>query len=239
MQGTMRRRWIIVALVAVVTIAAGCQLLSSSGLYTARTMIAFTVPTGAALDEGGSAEPGIITFAATVAGDVDQNTTRVRYSDADARPYGVGVRKGVFVGVPDVGGQWSVSYRSAEVAIDIVGPTREWVRQQQKLAIDRVFAAADAQQKAIGIGVDARVQYEVEPLSMDIERVAPGRGVQLLALIALGTAGTILSWLLLTWGNDRGTSSRRRSRGPAGIDHVNARPARVRTVRATERAANI
>ncbi|WCD92913.1 hypothetical protein [Microbacterium sp. nov. GSS16] len=239
MQGMLRRRWIIVALIAVATIAASWQLLSSSGVYTTRTTIAFTLPTGAALDEGGSAEPGIITFAATVASEADQNITRVRYSDADARPYGIGVREGVFVGVPDVGGQWSVSYRLAEVAIDIVGTTREWVREQQELTIDRVFAAADAQQKAIGIDVDARVQYEVEPLSMDIEHVAPSPGMQLLALIALGAAGAILSGLVLTWRYDRGSDVPHRGQGRAGIDQLRARRSVVRTVRATEGAANV
>ena len=239
MQGTLRRRWLIVALIAAATIVAGWQLLSSSGLYTTRTMIAFTVPTGAALDEGGSTEPGIITFAATVASEVDQNTARVRYSDADAHPYGIGVRQGVFVGVPDVGGQWSVSYRIAEVAIDIVGPTRDWVRQQQQLTVERVFAAADAQQKAIGIDTDARVQYEVEPLSLDIEQVAPSRAAQLLALLALGAAGAILSGLVLTWRSDRGRirgslgSTRRRPRA----DHVGTRRSTARTERAMEGAA--
>jgi hypothetical protein len=145
----------------------------------------------------------------------------------------------VFVGVPDVGGQWSVSYRIAEVAIDIVGPTRDWVRQQQQLAVDRVFAAADAQQKAIGIDADARVQYEVEPLSLDIEHVAPDRGAQLLALAAVGAAGAILSGLVLTWRNDgsrahrRDDSVRRRPR----VDFMGARRPMARTARATERAA--
>ncbi|MGX1793225.1 hypothetical protein ACWIDW_09845 [Microbacterium sp. NPDC055312] len=238
MKGTPRRRWIIVVLIAVGTVAAGWQLLSSSGLYTSRTMIAFTLPTGTALDEGGSVEPGIITFAATVASEVDQNTTRVRYSNADARPYGIGVRQGVFVGVPDVGGQWSVSYRTAEVVIDVVGPTDDWVRQQQTLAIDRVFAAADAQQQAIGIDADARVQYEVEPLSMDIEHVAPSRGAQLLALGALSAAGAILIGLVVAWRGDR--SAEHRSAEHRSTEHRRAqhRSTGYRSI-STERAANV
>jgi hypothetical protein len=145
------------------------------------------------LTDDGSTEPGIITFAATVATEADQNGASPRYADADARAFGAGVRQGVFIGVPDVGGQWAVVYRRAVIDVDVVGPTKQWVQEQQKAALDRVITAADVQQDAIGIAAEARLLYTIEPFTDDIEYVAPGGSSQVIALGALAVAGLMVA----------------------------------------------
>lgn len=200
---TLRRGWAIVVVVLIATTGAAAFLMFTSGVYTTRTTIAFTLPDGADLTDDGSAEPGIITFAATVASEVDDNVVRPRYADADARAYGVGVRQGVFVGVPDVGGQWTVVHQRAVITIEVIGPTHQWVKEQQETTIARVFAAADAQQQAIGIPESARLLYTVEALSEEIEHVVPSRSSQIIALAALAVAGAMVAVFAAAWWDRR------------------------------------
>lgn len=190
---TLRRGWAIVLLVVLATGALGAHLLMSTGVYTSRIEVAFTLPDSVDLTDDGSTEPGIITFAATVAQEANGRIASPRYADADARAYGAGVRQGVFIRVPDVGGQWTVAYRRAVVDIDVVGPSEQWVHEQQDEALERVLSAADAQQDAIGIASSSRLIYSVEPFSDQIEHVAPGRTTEVIALAALAMAGLMVA----------------------------------------------
>ncbi len=214
----LRRGWAIVIIMLVATVTAAVFLLSTSGVYTTRTLIAFTLPDGTDLTDDGSSEPGIITFAATVAGEVAGNVERPQYSDADARAYGIGVRQGVFVGVPDVGGQWNVVYRRAEVTVEVVGPTYEWVEKMRDSTVARVFDAADAQQEAIGIPEASHLVYTVEPLSEQIEHIVPSRSSQIIALAALAVAGAMVAVFTAAWWDRR----HRRHRFTAARSHRSA-----------------
>jgi hypothetical protein len=187
------RYWWLTLTVFVLTGALAVSLFASAGAFTSRTVVSFTLPSAAALDTGGSSEAGVITLAAAVAREVDDPTLRPRYSDPDARAFGAGIRRGVLVGLPDSGGQWTVSYDRADIYIDVVGPTREWVARQQQDAIDRIRQVATAQQDAIGLAPSSRVTITVQPLTTDIEGIVPSRSLRILAGTALFTAALVVS----------------------------------------------
>lgn len=187
------RRWYLTALVVLVVGAFGGYLFATSGVYTTRTVVSFLLPEAAPLQQDGSREEGIIAFAASVAADVDPHTTSVRYASADAMAYGAGVREGTFVSLPDGGGQWSVSYIRADIDIQIVGATHEEVARAQTQMIADVIATADTQQDAIGVPDSSRVVYQVQPLSLAIEHVQPGRSLHALTILALTLVAIIVS----------------------------------------------
>lgn len=192
------RQWGVLLAVLGAGVVASALLVSTAGLYTTRTLITFSLPGAAVLDATPSEEPGIISFAVVVADTADLNDRPLHYAGADARPYGIGVRQGVFITVPDAGGQWSVWHRTATVAIDVVGPSLQWVEMEQQAAILRVERVAAAQQRMIGVPVQFRVVPNVEELSAHVEHVYPSPLSVVLALAALGGATALVAYALMT-----------------------------------------
>ncbi|QEO15037.1 hypothetical protein FLP10_11880 [Agromyces intestinalis] len=216
------RRWYVLAVVFAVAISGFVWLDRSGGSYVSKPIVAFMLPGGVALrpDNGIDAE-GVIGFAATIAEAVNNGRPIDRYAAEDAPAYGAGVREGVRIGVPNVGGQWGMSFTRAEIAVSIVGRTEEWVKARQREVLGRILTTADREQAMRGAAPDAHIDTFVMPLSTSIEHVQSSTRDRLLALGAILAAALITGgWLAVLL--DRGLRRFRRPnradadlRGPA------------------------
>jgi hypothetical protein len=195
--GSVLRRWYVLVFVVGLALAAFALLLRGGGVYVAQPIIEFRLPGSDAVSAvNGVENDTVIAFAVTVAQSVNNGHAVVKYASDDAPPYGAGVRQGVTIAVPNVGGQWNVSYTRAQIAVTVVGATAQWVHATEDALLDRVVAASTALQQRENVPDSGRIESTVLPLSTDVQYISASRTQQALAASALIIAGLVTgSWL--------------------------------------------
>lgn len=191
------RRWYVVLLVLVVGAVGAVFLQRDGGSYATRTSVVFTLPGQAALlPENGATDERVIAFAAAVAQELNGGEPAPAYATADAPSYGAGVREGVWVGLPNYGGQWVQSFGLAQIEIQIVDRTEEAVRVTQHELLQRVTEIAASRQEQSGVAESELIRTSVVPLTARIDHIEASRSATLLAFAAIGSATLIVSlWL--------------------------------------------
>jgi hypothetical protein len=171
-------------------------LANDGGVFTTRTSIIFLYPNASQLDHhNGVGDRSIVSFAATIAQEVNQGEAPIAYAAGSAPYYGAGIRQGVLVGLPNSGNQWLAMYPKAQIDIQIVGPSSAWVGARQTDLVNDVLRLADEQQADVGIPAARRIVATVDPLTLQIDRVTPNHMAQLLAGCAmLGAAVLVGGW---------------------------------------------
>jgi len=188
------RRWYVPLVVLVAAAAITTQLVKSGGLYSTRTVV-MLVNKAAIGPDNGSGNDNIIAFAGAVANDVNNGRPVVRYAHENAPLYGAGISQGVFVGLRDDGGQWMTSFTRAELEIEIVGPTRDYVASIQQELLSKVSTRVRELQGPAYNDPDSRIRTQVVPLTLAIDHVSAS-GSQLVIAVAsmLAAAMIVGSW---------------------------------------------
>lgn len=184
----MLRLWY---LCLVILAAAGCLAWTfdkNSGCYTTHTVVTFT-RSAASRVQGGTNDPSVISFAGAIVDEINNGHSTPLYGWATAPIYGAGMRQGISVSLPNSAGQWSFAIATAEIDIQIVGPTEDWVQRQQRSVLANIAAATKAQPRATS--TSGHIAARIEPLSNQIQHVQPSRSIRMMALAALGLAGVI------------------------------------------------
>jgi hypothetical protein len=220
------RRWYVPLVVLVAAAAITTQLVKSGGLYSTRTVVMLVnsrplpvypprppgSPQVAIGPDNGSENDNIIAFAGAVANDVNNGRPVVRYAQDDAPLYGAGISQGVFVGLPDDGGQWMTSFTRAELEIEIVGPTHDYVASMQQELLLKVSTRVRELQGPAYDNPDSRILTQVVSPSLEIDHVSASGSQLVMAVASMLTAALIVG----SWGTVRldallrGRSARRK-----------------------------
>jgi hypothetical protein len=218
----IRRRWYVVIVTLLVAAVAWGALYRDGGTYTTKTIVAFLVPATTTLSpDNGSNDDSVIAFARSVAAQVNVGRNPVSYSMDTVPYYGAGLRQAVLVDVPNAGNQWYDSFNRAEIDIQIVGRTEQWVKTQQTMFVNKVRAVSEAQQAGLVSDHKLDITTSVVPITQDITYVGPTRSAQIMALTALFFAAVLVGgWAAVTL--DRRISRKRSAPRP-----VARRPARL------------
>jgi hypothetical protein len=195
----MVRRWYVVVLALIVAVAGNYLLQRSEGVYATETVVSFILPDETRLSpNSGLDDASVIAFAGVVARAVNSGKTPAIYSIYNAPLYGAGVRQGVVVSLPNAGNQFATSYQRAEVVLQIVGPTEQWVAQKQSQLLAEVVAISDAQQASV-TPATSRIRASPAAPTMKISHVVPSRSTAIAALVALLVAAVLVGgWAAVT-----------------------------------------
>jgi hypothetical protein len=207
----MLRRWYItlgvLACAALVTVL----LARDGGVYTTNTVVTFTRSSTTSLSPyNGSDDSSVVAFAGAVVNTINNGSPPAPYSTKDAPYYGAGVREGIRVNLADEGNQWVSTFSRADVEIQIVGRSMDWVESKQEQMIGLVLSFADAEQAGLQIPAEDRIVAKVAPLTTQIDFVYPS----LLNQAAAAGAMFVVALILGAWGSvtlDRLVSRRRAS----------------------------
>lgn len=218
----MLRHWYIplglLACAALVTV----MLVRDGGIYTTSTVVSLMRPDSTSLSpSNGTNDTSVIAFAGSVVLETNNGHPPAGYSMQDAPYYGAGIREGVLVELANSGNQWASTFDKAEVQIQIVGRTRDWVESRQKEAVGKVLRIVESRQSAVAVAPQNRIVASVVPLTAQIEYISASRSSQL----AAGTAMLAVAIILGAWGSvivDR-LPSRRRSTANAKVPHSSDR----------------
>lgn len=217
------RRWYVSAAVLILVVAAFFTWHRVGGVWVATPVITFLRPGAQILEpENGLKDESIIGFASTVATQINQGHAPESFAADDAPLYGAGLRQGIRVSVPNIGGQWSTSYSDAEIIIQVVGTDRAWVESTERSLLRDVDLYAAAAQKEAGTSSKFQIVTSVMPLSTQLSHVVSGKQTTVEALGALLFAGLLVG----CWGSislDEALRRRGVARRPDGA--AAARPA--------------
>jgi hypothetical protein len=215
--GVILRRWYVLLLVGVLAAVGGFALHRTAGVYATRTIVSFMFPNKTSLSpNSGIDDASVIAFAGVVAKEVNDGQPPPSYSTDDAPFYGAGVRQGVLVTLLNAGNQWANSYQRAQIELQIVGPTKEWVAQTQSDLLTKITQAAEAEQISMTTKTGL-ITTSVVPMTLQIFHVMPSRSGEVGALAALGAAALIVGiWAAVSTDRVlRPTVRRRARRDPA------------------------
>lgn len=190
---TMLRRWYVVVVVVLCAGCFGIYWMKDGGCYSAATTVSFTLPRRQTLlPESGRNDENVIAFAGAVAMEINRGRRPASYASNDAPLYGVGVRQGVLVAMPNLGGQWSAMYSRADIEIQIVGRSREWVESTQQETIKKVFEVTKNRQSSAYTSPQTYITANIIPLTTGVQHVSVGRASQMLAFAALFFAALLV-----------------------------------------------
>lgn len=190
----MGRRWYAPLLILAAGILLVMMFARDSGIYTTKTVVTFLLPSATSLSpHNGSSDTSIIAFARAVAAEVNNGNTPAGYSSDDGPYYGAGIRQGVLIDVPNDGNQWYASYTRAEVDVQIVGRTEQWVAERQSQLVSRIVTSAHRLQQQLVTDPDAYINVSVVPLTLNIVKVTPTRSEQIGAIAAMALAVLLVS----------------------------------------------
>ena len=208
----MLRRWYVVAVALILSVVGGYLLQRGGGLYTTETVVSFLLPDKTSLSlNSGLDDASVIAFAGAVAREVNGGRAPASFSTDDAPLYGAGLREGVVVSLPNAGNQWSTSYLRAELVLRIVGPSEQWVSQQQRDLLAKVVEVSDAQQSSVTFQ-DSRIKVASVPLTKQIFHVLPSRTAVISAYVALMVVALMVGgWVAVALER----VSRTRKKGPS------------------------
>jgi hypothetical protein len=196
---TMLRRWYVPLVVVLVAAGFTSILVPDSGLYSTRTVVyfAYIQPNMVSIGpSNGTEDEGLIAFAGAVAAEINNGRPVARYAWDEAPLYGAGMRQGILVALADVGGQWMTSYNRAEIVIQIVGQSYDWVQATQQSLLERVSDRAQALQGPNFNDPKRRVSAEVSPLTDTIDHIVASRVEKIAAIASIILAALIVG----TWG---------------------------------------
>lgn len=179
------RRWFVVAVALIIALVGNYLLQRGQGVYVTETVVSFLLPNQSAMSpNSGLDDASVIAFAGVVARKVNNGKTPAIYSIYDAPLYGAGVRQGVVVSIPNAGNQFATTYQRAEVVLQIVGPSEQWVARAQSELLSQVVQISNAQQASV-TSEKARIQAAPVSPTKKISHVVPSRTAASSALIAL------------------------------------------------------
>jgi hypothetical protein len=204
------RYWPVVLVGAICTALAGLAAISDDGVYFTRTELVFLAPTSTLYPNAlRTQSEDIIITAGVVAKRVVGPGRVTKFASPDVTLIGEGVRDGWALRLPDTGGQWATNFATQRLLLDVVGPTRERVEEQQLTLIDRVSDELRDLQDASGVPAVSQVTAIVAPESSSIYHVGGSKARALGMTAVLGLGATTAAVIFL----DR----RRRSRTQATI----------------------
>lgn len=191
------RRWPVVAVGIVVTIAALMAVRAEPGVYFTRTEIVLLAPTSAANPNALRTQTDdVIVTAGLVARTLSGPRQITKFASPDVTLIGMGVQDGWMIRLPDTGGQWATNFATQRLILDIVGPTRDAVTTRQDELTAEVTETLNALQRGRGVDPINDITAIVAPETTIVYHVGGSRPRALVMTVVLGAAATIAAVLL-------------------------------------------
>ena len=198
--GTARRLWPIAVAGAIVTVVGAHIVTTAPGVYYEQTSAVFIAPNGSGFQSGAG---GSVSTAAVIESQLgDQGSLPLSVT---ATIVGAGIRNGVWVRLPNDGGQWATDFDQEDLDVEVVGGSETQVTAHMNATLSEIRTLLRKDQTSVGVRPDQMISIGLSPPSAPVFYL---RGSALRAgitALALGLALT-LTVLVMT---DRWLSRRR------------------------------
>lgn len=184
------RQWAVLLLGLALTFVATYQVSRPSEVYWTQTTVRF-VPTDERPGVGGNTlvttSESLIALAGLVLADLDLDSG-VEVSGLGPSILDVGDYDGVWVRLPDGGGQWAHSFDEAFLDVQVSGPSPEEVRRRTTETVDKIRVLAAHR---IGTVKDPAVLIRPVPQEPVVEVGRGSEGMAVVGALSLGSTGSV------------------------------------------------
>lgn len=184
------RQWLLLALGLVVTSVLTHDVIRSTDVYWTQTTVRFVDSQDLSGIDGNalvSTSGGVIAFAGLVLADLDLPAP-AEVSGVNPTILDVGIDDGVWVRLPDRGGQWSHSFSDAALDVQVSGSDPEEVRRRTAQVISDIRTATSIRQDR---EPNPPITIWPDP-PVPVVAAAPRSGTAALAAaVGLGTSGAL------------------------------------------------
>lgn len=186
MANTVRRWWVVVLLGILATVAGTHAAVTAPGVYYEEATVVFIAPrlpgSPMAFHLGVSS---LVSTAGLVNRQVDPESGGPLALSPQATIVDMGIRDGVWVRLPNDGGQWRTNFNREELDVQVVGENPEEVRSRMASTLERIRTALREGQLAAGAPEDQLIEMTVTPHAQPIlyrQGSSPRAGVAALTL---------------------------------------------------------
>lgn len=206
----LRRRWYVSAGLLLSAVPLLLVADRVPGVYYTSFKMNFLAPQGATAGNPLWTGPGgLVQYAGMVQRLVVGASEKHVIQTVSAPLYGVGVRSGDRVTLPNTGSQWSPSFGIPELEVEVVGPSPQQIQEQAGRIIRQIHGATASPQRNMGVNPRAYITTAETPsypsiAYVDVRRSRAFAGV-LMLVAGMSVAGAIIADRLM------GNRDRRRS----------------------------
>lgn len=195
------RRWYVVVVGMICTVAAFVALSDSPRVYSAQTDVVFLAPGNGAIRglNDGLAQT-LVDFASLVGKQVTDGQASLKLSSPSATLYGTGVREGVSIALADAGGQWGHMFNRPVLSVQVVDSSSEEVTNVLNGIVRDISRTATTLQNETAAPSTEFITVETVPEEIEINSIGQTRtsvAKGFVALTAVGgglTLATAIQW---------------------------------------------
>lgn len=208
----LRRRWYVLVAGAALTLASLVVVLERPGVYWTQMELVLVAPAEPYYPNTVADAPhSLAPLAGLLVSDWNGPRSPLLTSSSGTTLFGLGVRDGVQVRLPNEGSQFQPLFTGPSVDVQVVGRTAEEVTARAEQARDEVETLLERRQARAGVAARNRVRAISSPAALDVQHITGSRTRALAATGLVGVAVTALA----AWGWDRAAASRRRQERPS------------------------
>ena len=194
------RRWPILLAGAVLTALVAFAAVTDDGVYYTRTELVLLAPSSTDYPNTLKTKSGsLVVTAGLLARRMMGPGEPAKYASPEVTLVGEGVEDGWSVRLPDTGGQWASSFGEQVLFLEIVGPDRATVEEQQATLIRRAAEELDAMQREFGVEPVNDITVRPAPQTTLVYHVGGSRPRVLGMSAAIGVSCTLAAIVLLEY----------------------------------------
>jgi hypothetical protein len=187
--GSMLRRWPIMIMGLLLTLAVCVVTWRASGVYWASTKVYFLVPASA--NQPNQIAPdnsAAIGFAGLIQTEINGGIPPREATSPDVTLVDEGIYDGWSVLLPDTGGQWATNFEESSLIVQASGPSAEVVKSRMNSLIDQITRLVAAREDAANVALAFRVDFTMSPpvVAVQYSNGHRSRAVAIIVLLGVG-----------------------------------------------------
>lgn len=209
---TVRRLWPFAVAGIIATFAGALFAVTNPGVYYEQTNVVFIAPNGSGFQPGDS---GLVSTAGLIESQMgDQGPLPLSPA---ATIVGTGIRNGIWVRLPNEGGQWATNFDQEDLDVEVVGSSADQVSTEMEATISKIQTLLSQDQRSVGVRPNQMIDVSLSPASPPVTYMRGSSARAGLTVLSLGVALTLT---ILVMADRRLVRRRERKRashlGPAG-----------------------
>jgi hypothetical protein len=189
----MARRWWVILIGLSLTAGTFVGLQRDGGAYATDATVIFIAPGDRGVGEVSDGYLGsLVDFAAVIEREFHGGKQSDRLAE-NASLFGAGVNQGYRVLLVNSGSQWETSFAKPALAINIVGPSEDWVVSTLDTVTARIATLAAERQSTTGVDSTHTITTERVPTAAVVRHLGTSRGTLARAMVAFAAVGLGLS----------------------------------------------
>lgn len=207
--GSVRRLWPYALAGIIVTLGGVVLAVTKPGVYYEQTNVVFIAPNGSGFQPGDS---GLVSTAGVIEGQMGEQGPLSLSPTATI--VGTGIRDGIWVRLPNEGGQWSTNFDQEDLDVEVVGGSAAEVDTEMNTTISKIQTLLRQDQRSVGVRPSQMIDIGLSPASPPVTYMRGSSARAGATALALGVALTLTflvmadRWLMQKRGRSASVKSR-------------------------------